>query len=697
VGETTIPALREDDRGLFLSTLPAGRRERRLACAVVLSSAALFLAIVPFAQVRLAPVWAFIPVYQSAFVVNDVVTAVLLFGQFSILRERALLVLASGYLFTALMAIVHGLTFPGLFAPTGLLGAGPHTTAWLYMFWHGGFPILVIAYAALKGQGRPTSRTPGQAAIGILTCVAAVLVAAATLAFLATAGQGHLPALMRGNQFAPAQIVVMSTVWALSLLALVVLWRRRPYSLLDLWLMVVMVAWLFDIALSGVVNASRFDLGFYAGRVYGLLAASLVLMLLLVEHGKLYARLLENFRELRLLQRQLQQQNERLEEQVHERTRQLVEAEKLATMGNLLAGVAHELNNPLAAITGNVALLIEHAPDDRVRRRGQMIESAAARCVRIITNFLAMARRHPVERARVNVNGVLREAVEILGYQLRVAATDVIFDLPDTVPPVWADPHQLQQVAVNLITNAYHAMRGGASPRRLTVASRYDAQHARVIFSIADTGPGIPPDVQPRIFEPFFTTKPEGQGTGLGLSLCRGMIESHGGAIRVESAPGQGATFEVELPLGRPPASVATAASAVEAPLVPGQRILVVDAEPDVAGVLAEALAGDGYVVDVVGDGAAALAKVEENDYDLIISDCSMPGVGGIELHRELARRRPDLAGRMVFISGDTLNESARQAFWGIDTTRVAKPFTLSDVRAVVRQALQRTGGAKAS
>src|SRR2546428_741194 len=282
-----------DGRLVFLSTLPAGRGERRLALTVVLVSAAIFLSAVPFAKMPLAQISAFIPIYESALVINDLITAGLLFGQFSFLRSRALCVLASGYLFTALMTVSHALTFPGLFSPTGLLGAGPQSTAWLYMLWHGGFPLLVIAYALLKDAGRETGRPRGRAGVAVLASLAAVFVVAGGLTLLATAGQDVLPAIMQGNHYTPAMTLVRSSTWVLSLLALAVLWWRRPHAVLDLWLMVVMCAWLFDIALAAVFNAGRFDLGFYAGRIYGLLAASFVLMVLLLENGKLYARLVE--------------------------------------------------------------------------------------------------------------------------------------------------------------------------------------------------------------------------------------------------------------------------------------------------------------------------------------------------------------------------------------------------------------------
>ena len=282
-----------DERPVFLSTLPAGSRERRVAVVVAAVSAAIFVASVPFAKVQLAPVWAFIPVYESALVVNDLITAVLLFGQFSFLKSRALLLLASGYLFTAFIAVAHALTFPGLFAPTGLLGAGPQSTAWLYMFWHGGFPLIVVGYALLKERGHETNQTRRRAGTAVLFSVAVVLVVVCGLTLLATMGQQSLPAIMQGNRYTPAMIVVVSSVWALSVVALACLWRRRPRTVLDVWLMVVMCAWFFDVALSAVLNAGRFDLGFYAGRIYGLLAASFVLIMLVVENSMLYGRLVE--------------------------------------------------------------------------------------------------------------------------------------------------------------------------------------------------------------------------------------------------------------------------------------------------------------------------------------------------------------------------------------------------------------------
>jgi PAS domain S-box-containing protein len=282
-----------DDRLTFLSHSPARAGDWRLAITVGVVSALGFAVAAPFAQVKLPAVWAFIPSYQAALATNDLITAVLLYAQFGQLRSRALLLLAAGYLFTALMAIVHALSFPGLFTPTGLLGATPQTTAWLYMFWHSGFPLLVLGYAALKGRSGDNVRNGGAAEAA---SVIAVVLAVALLTLGATAGSGALPAIMAGHGYTGALIFVISTVWAFSLAALLLLAWQRPHSVLDIWLMLTMMAWLFDIALSAMLNAGRFDLGFYAGRVYGLAAATFVLIVLLIESGALYAQVARAFR-----------------------------------------------------------------------------------------------------------------------------------------------------------------------------------------------------------------------------------------------------------------------------------------------------------------------------------------------------------------------------------------------------------------
>jgi PAS domain S-box-containing protein len=287
-----------DDRNIFLSTLPATRRERMAALAVVGVSSVLFACAVPFAGTPLTQIPAFVASYQSALAIIDLITAILLFSQFGILRSRALLLLGSGYLFTAAAAIAHALSFPGLFAPNGLFNAGSQTTVWLYMVWHGGFPILVLGYGLLKDRdGGP--EIAGSVGSAILGSIVAVGVAISVVVWVVTSQHDLLPPLLSGGHYISTTIGVVSAVWSLSLAALLVLLFRRPYSVLDVWLMVVMCAWMFDIALSAIVNVARFDLGFYAGRIYGLCAAVFVLAVLLVDNVGLQAQITHLFAILR--------------------------------------------------------------------------------------------------------------------------------------------------------------------------------------------------------------------------------------------------------------------------------------------------------------------------------------------------------------------------------------------------------------
>jgi PAS domain S-box-containing protein len=275
----------------LLPTMAVEPRALRLALVVILTSLAVFVAAVPFVKVQLPAVAAFIPIYEAALVLTDLITAVMLFGHFSILRSRALLVLASAYLFTASLTIVHALTFPGLFSPAGLLGAGSQSTAWIYVFWHMGFPVCVMGYAWLRRREREQPRLFQRPRLAIVAAAAVALAAAGGFALLATAYHDALPAVLRTGHYTLTGNAVFAGTWACSALAVAMLWRYTERSMLDLWLLVVLCAWICDIALSAVLNGGRFDLGFYAGRIYGLLAASYVLIVLLLENNRLYALL----------------------------------------------------------------------------------------------------------------------------------------------------------------------------------------------------------------------------------------------------------------------------------------------------------------------------------------------------------------------------------------------------------------------
>jgi PAS domain S-box-containing protein len=371
----------------------------------------------------------------------------------------------------------------------------------------------------------------------------------------------------------------------------------------------------------------------------------------------------------------------------------LRQTDKLATMGSLLAGVAHELNNPLTVILGQTELLLGSCPQGPIAERADRLYKAAERCARIVKNFLALARQHPPERQQVQLNQVAREAVELLAYPLRVDNVEIIWDLTDRLPWIWADSHMLYQVAANLIANAQQAMHDAPPPRRLTIATRVEASSGRIILIVADTGPGIPAEVQPRIFEPFFTTKPPGQGTGLGLSLCQGIIDSHGGTMRLESQPGRGAAFIVELPAGTHQTETAIPSHAPgRRPPVKQKHILILDDEPEVVAILAELLSIDSHLVDTATTSAMALDKLQKHPYDLILSDLCMPELDGAAFYRELQHHHPALCQRVIFLTGDSLSPESRMFLEQTAVPTLGKPVTLMELRSAVQQLLQRRG-----
>lgn len=288
-------------RWAFLSTEPAGRREIRYAVIAVGVSVAVFLAAAPFAKTPLTQVPAFIPVYVSFLVIFDLITAVLLFSQFSVLRLAAVLALAGGYFFTSCITFAYALVFPGLFPWSDQLGTGPQTSSAMYMFWHSGFPLAVIVYALLKPKGEdpvidpvmPGSQPRINTRVAILLMVGAVIALVAGFTLFATRGQALIPILLNGNRTTELGHTFLVCVWLLSVAAVWAISLRKPHTVLDLWLLVVMCVWLLDIALAALMNTGRYDLGWYVGRIYGALAASYLAMVLLVENGRHYARLVQ--------------------------------------------------------------------------------------------------------------------------------------------------------------------------------------------------------------------------------------------------------------------------------------------------------------------------------------------------------------------------------------------------------------------
>jgi PAS domain S-box-containing protein len=415
---------------VFLSTLPAGSGDRRVALGVVIVSAAGFLLLAPFARVALPPVPAFIPAYQSALALCNLMAAVLLFGQYSILRTPALRVLASGYLFAGLLVVVHTLSFPGVFAPTGLLGTGTQTTAWLYMLWHGGFPLYVLGYA--RRRSAPPDGSTGIASL--LPAVGLVLASVLVCTLLVTLGQALLPDLMSGDAYRPGQIFVTSLVWLLSGAALFALRRRRPLSVLDLWLVVVMCTWLLDMALGAVLNNARYDLGWYSGRIYGLLAAGFILMVLLLETRALYARLVRPVEAQRSAAESLAQElaaaNVALRDATAQRHRDLVdlmqEAIWVHSEGRILfanpAAVRFFSAARVEDLIGRPSIGWVH-PDDRERAAARTAELMASPCSVPVTEMKLVALDGKVRTAAVHAVSFLEDGkMHVMASALDVTA-----------------------------------------------------------------------------------------------------------------------------------------------------------------------------------------------------------------------------------------------------------------------------------
>ena len=402
---------------------------------------------------------------------------------------------------------------------------------------------------------------------------------------------------------------------------------------------------------------------------------------------------IHNLLATRRLHLALEEQNRSLEEMVRQRTERLLQSEKVAAMGSLLAGVAHELNNPLAVLSGQAQLLQGGSPDPAIVRRALKIGDAADRCVRIVRNFLSLARQRPPERSQTSLKQVVHGAIELLGYELRSDNVETTMQMADDLPVLWADPHQLHQVLVNLIANAHQAMRRQPQPRRIAVTGRYDRTAARVTLELADSGPGIPPEVQARIFEPFFTTKAPGEGTGLGLSLCRGIIEEHGGTLTLGRSGASGTTFVIDLPLVAPPPPAADAVNDEALPPVAPHRVLVVDDEVAVAEVVAEAIERDGHSTNIATDGAMALDMLAREPFDLIISDSKMPVLDGESFYAELQRRHPRLLARIIFLTGDVLSREKRDFLDRTGAPYLTKPCDLGEVRRTVRRLLAQGPG----
>jgi PAS domain S-box-containing protein len=361
---------------------------------------------------------------------------------------------------------------------------------------------------------------------------------------------------------------------------------------------------------------------------------------------------------------------------------QLMQQEKLAAVGQLVSGVAHELNNPLASVMAFAQLLLAASTATPYDHHAiDAIHQEAKRAAKIVSNLLTFARQHQPERRITDLNRVVEDTLELRGYALRLANVEINANLDPMLPLTWADPFQLQQVMLNLVSNAEQALSNWDGPRAITIES-FSAE-GQLVVRVCDTGPGVPAEHQRRVFNPFFTTKPVGEGTGLGLSISDGIVREHGGRIRLESQAGRGATFVIELPFVEPPVNDAPASARVANPVKQARRILVVDDEASLREAVTAYFQSLGHEVDAVGTGLDALDRASNVEYDAVMLDLRLPDIAGDEVLAQL-RRMSRAPGRVVFITGDTQSESARRVLEASGHPTVAKPFLLDELAAVV-------------
>jgi len=383
-------------------------------------------------------------------------------------------------------------------------------------------------------------------------------------------------------------------------------------------------------------------------------------------------------------------ERKKLDDQSRDLYQQLLQSEKMAALGQTISGVAHELNNPLATILTWSERLAERSLDDAAKRGVDIILGEAERAARIVRNLLTFARKRQATRAMIDLNRVIRETLSLRSYEQSVNNISVIEALAEGLPSVFADPHQIQQVLLNLIINAEQAMLTANGRGSLVVRSWHDMERECVCLEVNDDGPGVPQEVKAKIFDPFFTTKEVGKGTGLGLTVAYAITQEHGGRIRVDSPPEGGASFYVELPVSAADEAVKKPAAVVP-PIeaIRGASVLLVEDEQALAAAVADALTDAGLKVEHASDGMEALARIKQKaTYDLVICDLKMPRVDGMTLYRAIAAADPALARRVIFVTGDVAGTEAERFLEESGCRWLAKPFRLADLVRAVRETL---------
>lgn len=525
----TVPWYREHDFPIVLANMPVTVQQRRLALIVIALLLLIALIAAPFATVQLPQVGAFVPVLQTLMCMADVVTAVLLFAQYSVQRQLAILVLACGYISSGLFAFLQTLSFPGAYTPGVLIGDGLNSPAWFFVLWHTTFPLGVLVYALWKDADSTTLFKRRSNATIIGSAVVCVLLIDAGLAWLAAKGTAYLPTMYAGDLLHQTSFASRINIflWLCGLTALVVLFVQRR-TILDLWLIVTLIAWMPNFLVAMFITAARFSVAWYLARGYALVASFMLLSILLTETTLLYSRLATAI----LLQRR-----ERMG--------------RLMSLETAVGAIAHELRQPLAAIgfeSDAAGMFLENTPPklEGVRECLSAIGNATERADKAIASIRALFKGMQPRRASVEINEVVQQVLTLASHDLQVNHVSVTAEYRGGLPAIQADAIQIQQVLLNLIKNAIDAMTATpSSSRALRVATSHGSD-SDILLLVEDTGPGLTADPD-RIFEPFVTTK--ASGMGLGLAISRTIIEDHGGALRVARTSPHGTAFELTLPL----------------------------------------------------------------------------------------------------------------------------------------------------
>jgi signal transduction histidine kinase len=530
------------DFPLVIASMPATDGQRTMAIAVVIVLAVAAAVIAPFASIQVSRVDAFIPVLQTVVSVADLITAIFLFAQFSIQPQRALLALASGYIFSGSFAFLQTLAFPGGYAPSGLIGDGPNSPAWIYVLWHTTFPAAILVYALSK-DATGTAKPARPATTAIAITIACVFAAVAGLTWVVTAKTEYLPTLFTSDVRFQTRLgnQINFALWLWGSIALAVLLFRRR-TILDLWLIVTLLAYMPNFLVAIIGSSIRFTIGWYAARCFILVGSCMLLGVLLVETTFLYSRLANAI----ILQRR-------------ERINRLLSVEAVT------GAIAHELRTPLGAIALNASTALSQLRS-RPRELEDIesilgdIEADSHRAGAMISSIRELSRKTTDQRALTRVEGVVRLALRLLQHDIQTNEVSVTTEFQGDLPEVHLDDTQLQQVLLNLIKNAIEAMSSVAPQARLLrLTTSFDGR-SKVLLSVQDSGPGIPVEDRERIFDPFFTTK--SGGMGLGLAICYSVVENHGGKLRLLKSDSDGSIFEIAIPVaGQRPAEQADAES----------------------------------------------------------------------------------------------------------------------------------------